>query len=287
MGLPTRSVDWLVRSSESQNGLSPVKLMLLAIWHYRHFILTSIRNDLRTRFARSKLGATWMILQPLAMCAIYALILGQVLGTRLPDTTNKYAYVVYLLAGLTGWTLFAELISRCLTIFVDNASLLKKMMFPRICLPLIVSGSSLLNNLFLLLAAVGIFIAIGNYPNWMWLWLPVLMGITALFGLALGLILGVLNVFVRDVAQVMNVVLQLWFWLTPIVYAINILSGHFALVLRLNPMYAICSSYQQVLLWGHPPHLKALSVIVVLSLILLVIGMGLFRRASPDMVDVL
>lgn len=264
-----------------------MKMLLLAIWHYRHFILTSIKNDLRTRFARSRLGAAWMILQPLAQGAIYALVLGRVLGTRLPNTSNPYAYAIYLLAGLAGWTLFAEVITRCLTIFVDNGSLLKKMVFPRICLPLIVSGSSLLNNLFLLVATIGIFVAVGHYPTWMWLWLPVLMAIALLFGLALGLILGVLNVFVRDVAQVMNVVLQLWFWLTPIVYAINILPGHFFLVLRLNPMYAIVSSYQQVLLWGNPPHFKTLGAIVVVSLVLLALGMGLFRRASPDMVDVL
>jgi homopolymeric O-antigen transport system permease protein len=264
-----------------------MKIMLQAIWHYRHFILTSIRNDLRTRFARSKLGAAWAILQPLAQGAIYALVLGRILGSHLQGTNNRYAYVIYLLSGLLGWTLFAELITRCLTIFVDNASLLKKMVFPRICLPLIVAGSCLLNNLFLLAATFIIFLLVGNFPGWMWLWLPVLIAITLLFGLALGLILGVLNVFVRDVAQVMNVVMQLWFWLTPIVYAINILSGHFALVLRLNPMYAICSSYQQVLLWGHLPHLKTLGAIVVLSLVLLAIGMSLFRRASPDMVDVL
>lgn len=264
-----------------------MKIMLLAIWHYRHFILTSIRNDLRTRFARSKLGATWMILQPLAQGAIYAVVLARVLGSKLPGINNQYAYVIYLLAGLVGWTLFAEMITRCLTIFVDNTSLLKKMVFPRICLPLIVAGSCLLNNLFLLVATLLIFALVGHFPAWMWLWLPILTVITLMFGLALGLILGVLNVFVRDVAQVMNVVLQLWFWLTPIVYFINILPGHFALVLRLNPMYAICSSYQQVLLWGHLPHLRTLGVIVVVSLVLLAAGMFLFRRASPDMVDVL
>jgi len=264
-----------------------MKLMLLAIWQYRHFILTSIRNDLRTRFARSRLGAIWMILQPLAQGAIYALVLARVLGSKLPGTTNRYAYVIYLLAGLAAWSLFAEVITRCLTIFVDNASLLKKMMFPRICLPLIVSGSCLLNNLFLLLATIGIFIVIGNEPGWMWLWLPVLIGITLVFALALGLILGVLNVFVRDVAQVMNVVMQLWFWLTPIVYVVNILPGTFATVLRLNPMYAITSSYQQVLLWGNPPHVKSLSVIFLASVVMLGLAMGLFRRASPDMVDVL
>jgi len=264
-----------------------MKMMLLAIWRYRHFILTSVKNDLRTRFARSRLGATWMILQPLAQGAIYALVLARVLGSRLPGTHNKYAYVIYLLAGLVGWNLFSEVITRCLTIFVDNASLMKKMVFPRICLPLIVSGSCLLNNLFLLVATAAIFVLIGNEPGWMWLWLPVLIAITLLFALGLGLILGVLNVFIRDVAQVMNVVMQLWFWLTPIVYAVNILPGSFANILRLNPMYAICSSYQQVLLWGHPPNFKTLGVIFILSLVLLGVAMSLFRRASPDMVDVL
>ncbi|TAN08196.1 MAG: ABC transporter permease [Rhodanobacteraceae bacterium] len=262
--------------------------MLNAVWRYRHFILTSIKNDLRTRFARSRLGATWMILQALFQGAIYALVLGRVLGSKLPNTSNTYAYVIYLLAGLLGWTLFAELVNRCLTIFVDNASLLKKMVFPRICLPLIVSGSCLLNNVFLLVATIAIFVLVGNEPAWMWLWLLMLTGITVLFGLALGLILGILNVFIRDIAQVMNVIMQLWFWLTPIVYPISTLQGHhFAVLLRLNPMYAICSSYQQVLLWGQPPHFKTLAAIFVLSLVLLAIGMSLFRRAAPDMVDVL
>lgn len=264
-----------------------MKLMLLAVWHYRHFILTSIRNDLRVRFARSRLGAIWGILQPLAQGGIYAIVFTRVLGAKLPDAPNKFAYAIYLLAGLAGWTLFSEVVTRCLTIFVDNGSLLKKMVFPRICLPLIVTGSSLQNNLLLLAATMGIFIAVGDYPGWVWLWVPMLTAVTVLFGLALGLILGVLNVFVRDVAQVMNIVLQLWFWLTPIVYAVNILPGHFALVLRLNPMYAICSSYQQVFVWGQPPHFKTLGAIVVLSLVLLAIGMSLFRRASSDMVDVL
>lgn len=264
-----------------------MKLMLLAIWHYRHFILTSIRNDFRTRFARSKLGTTWTLLQPLALAAIYALVLGRVLAVQLPDTHKKYAYVIYLLGGLLGWNLFTELITRCLTIFVDNASLLKKMVFPRICLPLIVSGSCVVNNIVLLIATIIIFLLIGNYPGWLWLYLFMLMGITWLFGLALGVILGVLNVFVRDVAQVMNVVLQLWFWMTPIVYAIHTLPPAFAPILRFNPMFAIVSSYQQVLLWDNPPHFKTLGAIVVLSLILLALGMSLFRRAAPDMVDVL
>lgn len=264
-----------------------MKMLLLAIWHYRHFILTSVRNDLRTRFARSRLGATWMIVQPLAQGAIYALVLARVLGSRLPGVTNRYAYVIYLLAGLLGWTLFSETVTRCLTIFVDNAGLMKKMVFPRICLPLIVSGSALLNNAFLLVATVLIFVVVGHEPAWMWLWLVALTGVTVLFALGLGLILGILNVFIRDVAQVMTVAMQLWFWLTPIVYYVGILPNGFAQLLRLNPMYALCSSYQQVLLWGQPPHYRSVAAVLVLSVVMLGVAMSLFRRAAPDMVDVL
>ena len=261
--------------------------MLNAIWQYRHFILSSIRNDLRTRFARSRLGAAWMILQPLAQGAIYALVLARVLGSRLPGTTSKYAYVIYLLAGLLAWSLFTEVITRCLTIFVDNASLLKKIVFPRICLPLIVSGSCLLNNLFLIATTLVIYVLVGNYPTVYWLWLPMLTLITLAFSLGLGLLLGVFNVFVRDVAQVMTVVLQLWFWVTPIVYSVNIVPGGFGKTLEYNPLYAIVSAYQQVLLWNHTPNLKSLGAVVVLAVVMLVFSLALFRRASPDMVDVL
>lgn len=264
-----------------------MNLLLPALWRYRHFIVTSVRNDLRTRFARSRLGATWMIVQPLAQGAIYALVLSRVLGSRLPGVDNRYAYVIYLLSGLLGWTLFADTLTRCLTVFVDRAVLMQKMAFPRACLPLIVAGSTLVNNAFLLLATALIFIAMGHPPEWMWLWLVPLTGVTLLFALGLGLILGILNVFVRDVAQVMGVVLQLWFWVTPVVYYVGILPGGFASLLRFNPLYALCASYQQVLLWGRPPHWHSVTAVGVLAVLLLAAALGLFRRAAPDMADVL
>ena len=101
-----------------------MKLMLLAIWQYRHFILTSIRNDLRTRFARSKLGATWMILQPLAQVLIYSLVLSRIMVAKLPGIDSPYAYSIYLLAGMQAWSLFSEVVTRSLTVFVENGSML-------------------------------------------------------------------------------------------------------------------------------------------------------------------
>ncbi|WP_199100154.1 ABC transporter permease [Dyella sp. ASV21] len=261
--------------------------MLAAIWRYRFFIFSSVRNDFRARFARSSLGAIWMILQPLAQVAIYALVLSRVLGSRLPGTDNKYAYVIYLTSGILAWSLFVELLSRCLTIFVDNGNLLKKVVFPRICLPLILAGSALINNLLLLIATLGVFLLVGHSVGPTALWLLVLVPLTLAFALGLGLILGTLNVFVRDVAQVMNVVLQLWFWLTPVVYMPTIVPEEFKYALSANPMYWIVSSYQNVLLFHTAPDMEHLGLTAVISLGLLAVALLLFRRSSAEMVDVL
>ena len=264
-----------------------MKEMFLAIWHYRHFILSSIKNDLRSRFARSKLGALWMVLQPLAQVAIYALVLSRIMAAKLPGIDNRYAYVIYLMAGMIAWSLFAEVVTRSLTMFVDSGNLMKKMAFPRVCLPIIIGGSSLVNNLLLLVTAIGVFLLIGHPPTLAMLWLPLLIGINLAFGLGIGLILGVLNVFVRDVSQVMMVVLQLLFWLTPIVYMPSIIPERLRAVLEFNPMMHMAVAFQNVMLYGRAPGFDGLAVLAVASAALLLFALFLFRRAAPEMVDVL
>ncbi|KZC16314.1 ABC transporter [Rhodanobacter sp. FW510-R12] len=264
-----------------------MKEIFAAIWSYRHFIVSSIKNDLRSRFARSKLGALWMILQPLAQVAIYALVLSRIMAAKLPGIDNRYAYVIYLMAGMIAWSLFAEVVTRSLTIFVDNGNLMKKMAFPRVCLPIIIAGSSLVNNLLLLVTAVGVFVLIGHSPSMAMLWLPLLIGINLAFALGLGLILGVLNVFVRDVAQFMMVVLQLLFWLTPIVYMPSIIPDRLRALLEFNPMAHMVIAFQDVLLYGRAPSITGLAVIAATATVLLLFSLILFRRSAPEMVDVL
>ena len=264
-----------------------MKEILAAIWSYRHFIVSSIRNDLRSRFARSKLGALWMVLQPLAQVAIYALVLSRIMAAKLPGIDNRYAYVIYLMAGMIAWSLFAEVVTRSLTVFVDSGNLMKKMAFPRVCLPIIIGGSSLVNNLLLLATSIGVFLLIGHPPTLAMLWLPLLIGVNLAFGLGLGLILGVLNVFVRDVAQVMTVVLQLLFWLTPVVYMPSIIPERLRVILEFNPMLHMVVAFQNVMLYGRAPGLNGLIVMAVASAVLLLFALFLFRRAAPEMVDVL
>lgn len=261
--------------------------MLSAAWRYRHFIASSIRNDFRARFVRSTLGGAWMFLHPLAQVLMFALVLSAVLSAKLPGIENRFAYAIYLTAGILAWSLFAEVLSRCLTIFIDSGNLMKKMVFPRICLPLIVTGSALVNSVLLLISILVIFAVLGHVPGLDALWLPVLFGITVALGLGIGLVLGVLNVFMRDVGQVVPVILQFAFWFTPIVYMPNIIPESYRGWLALNPMYHVVTGYQNVLVFNRPPEWAGLGVVGLISLALLGLALILFRKASAEMVDVL
>ncbi|WP_310441884.1 ABC transporter permease [Sulfurimonas sp.] len=258
-----------------------------AIWAYKFFILNSIKTEFKTRFARSKLGGFWMILHPVAQVAIYALVLSAVLSAKLPGINNQYAYAIYLMAGTLAWSIFSEVISKSLTVFVDNGNLLKKMAFPKITLPVIILGSSLVSNILLFLAILVVFGLLGHLPNTQILWLPALMILLLALSVGLGLILGVINVFVRDIGQITPILLQFWFWLTPIVYTIDMLPQHYKIFFMLNPMTSIVQAYQSILVYGTSPNFYSLLYPIFLSIFLLFLALFIFIKANEEMADVL
>jgi lipopolysaccharide transport system permease protein len=259
--------------------------MLAGAWRYRYFISSSITTELRIKFVRSRLGGLWMILNPLAQVLIFAFVLSAVMSAKLPGINNRFAYAIYLMAGTLGWSLFAEIINRCLTLFIDSGNILKKLAFPKIALPLIVTGSALVNNLLLFLAILLIFGVLGHIPGPALLWLPLLTAITVALALGLGLALGVLNVFMRDIGQVVPVALQFLYWFTPIVYMANIIPAQYRGWLALNPLIPIIGGYQDVLLYGRAPDAAGLVRSCLVAAVMLVMALVLFRKASPEMVD--
>ncbi|WP_066093669.1 ABC transporter permease [Xanthomonas massiliensis] len=261
--------------------------MLTAIWTYRFFILSSIRNELRLRFVRSKLGGLWMIIHPLAQVLIFSLILSEILSAKLPGIDNKYAYALYLMSGTIAWNLFNDVITRFVTLFVDNAGLMKKMAFPRICLPVISAGYVLVNNLLLIAAVFLVFALLGHMPGIQVLWLPLLVAVNLLFACSIGLLLATLNVFIRDTGQVVPVVMQALFWLTPVVYMLSILPERLQHYFKLNPLYPLVTGYQNVLVFNTPPPLSSLADLCVVSLLIMSFALFLFRKAVVEMVDVL
>lgn len=261
--------------------------MLDVPWRYRHFILTSIRGELKVRIARSYVGAGWFILQPMAQALIFALVLSEVLGARFPQNENKAAYAIYVLAGMAAWSFFSEILNRCLSIFVEYSSSIKKIAFPRLCLPLIVLGSAFVNHGMVLVASMILFCLLGHYPGWAWLALPLGAVLIAAVAFGIGMIAGVFNVFSRDVAQVFAILLQIWFWLTPIAYPPGTLPAQFAWIAEANPMVPIVAVYQRALLYYEWPDLPSLMLPGLFAISLLVFAVVLFRRASPDLVDAL
>lgn len=262
--------------------------MLRSLWKYRHFIISSIKNELTSRFARSKLGGVWMIINPLSQVAIYALILSNVLSAKLPGIESQYAYAIYLMAGLLAWTLFSEIISRCLNLFIDQGNLMKKMSFPRITLPAILVGSCLLNNILLFATMLAVFALLGHQFSFTMLWLVPLTIIVMALALGIGLILGILNVFLRDIGQITPIILQILFWFTPIVYPVSIIPENYHYLLKLNLMSSITSAYQQILVYNTSPVLDTgLITLTAVAFLVMLLSLVIFRRASAEMVDVL
>lgn len=260
--------------------------LLKAFWRYRGFVMSSVSNEYRSRLTRSRFGTAWIVLQPLAMVLIFSTVLSEVLAAKLEGIDNKYAYAVYLMSGILCWSLFAEIVQRCVTVFIDNASLLKKIQFPRICLPMISIGAALVGNLALLAVMLVILPFLGFTPSWHLLWLPVLMGLTIALAAGIGLLLGTLNVFARDIGQVVMVLMQFWFWVTPIVYPVTIVPEAFKATLALNPVVPLVVAYHDVFVYGSAPSV-ALWPVAVTSVVLLMLSLFVFRRASAEMVDVL
>ncbi len=263
----------------------PGAMLVRAVWQYRGFVWGMVRREFRARYLESLLGSAWAVLNPAAMIAIYTVIFSQVMHARLPGLDDTFAYSIYLCAGLLPWAYFTELVTRSLTVFLEHAGLLKKVSFPRISLPVIVLLSSTINfgiifGLFLLVLAV-----VGRFPGWPILALIPLLGLQQAFALGLGMLLGVLNAFFRDVAQFVGVGLQFWFWLTPIVYSAALLPDWARAALAWNPMAQLIGAYQQILLNGAAPPWSALRLHVAGAALVLGLAFVAFDRLSADMVD--
>ena len=259
--------------------------MFRALWAYRGFILGSVKREFQSKYRNSLLGAVWSVLNPLAMIVVYTLIFSQIMRAKLPGVDSSFAYSIYLCAGVLTWGLLAEITGRAQNIFLENANLLKKLSFPRLCLPVTVVASAGLNFAIVFALFTVFLIVSGNFPGWPYLALFPVLAIQTAFAIGLGISLGVLNVFFRDVGQFFGIFLQFWFWLTPIVYPVSILPERFQSLMSFNPMAALTAAYQTILVTAQWPNWQTLWPVTMLALLLCVLGFHLFRKHAGELVD--
>jgi len=274
---PSVSLPWI-----------PVE-MLRGAWRYRGFVLGSVKREFQAKYSNTVLGAFWSLLGPLAMILVYTVIFAEVMHTRLPGTGTganaRFAYSIYLCAGILAWNLFAEIVGHAQGMFIEHASLIKKISFPRVCLPMIVVLNALAGFAIIFGLFTAFLLLAGAFPGWVFLAIVPLLLLLVLLAAGIGMIAGVLNVFFRDVGQFVTIAMQFWFWLTPVVYPAAILPPEARPLLDWNPMARVIKSFQDVLLGGVAPDWRALAPVLLLALLLCMAGARLFRRRAGDMVD--
>lgn len=257
------------------------------VWRYRHFIKSSIKAEFKGQFATSKLGLAWLIIHPLAQAGILALVLSQILGARLSGIDSDYAYAIYLLSGILAWNLFSETSNNAISMFRARANLIKKVSFPKICIPIIVVGGALTNHLLFLVIVIALIWLLGIAPSIYVILIPLLFCLTIGLAMGIGLILAIFDTFNRDVGNAWAIFSQFLFWLTPIVYSPDILPAFLKEWIILNPMYSLVSSYQNILAFNQFPELQPLLILSMLVFMLLAFGLFLFSRSYKDIIDAL
>lgn len=241
--------------------MNPVKVMAHFIKvNYESRVLVSdlIKRDFKVRYLGSAMGSYWNFIHPLAMIAIYTIIFSYIMRIRLGgESTSPFEFTIYLCSGLLPWTAFQEMVLRGSSQFHENANFIKKIAFPKEVIQSITTGSSALTFLISLGFYLLLLLVSGHGLGPSALLIPVLILSQLLFASGLGMTLGVFNVFLRDVQQVMNILFQIWFWLTPIVYDIQRIPELYQKFFYLNPFYYFSRSYQEILVWKNwpQPHL--------------------------------
>ena len=259
--------------------------LLEPLWAFRGFILGSVKREFQFKYRNSMLGIAWTIINPLAMIIIYTVIFSKIMHAKLPGVDSTFAYSIYLCAGVLTWGLFAEIVSRAQNTFIEHANLLKKLSFPRICLPVIVVATALL-NFSIVFGLFSIFLLIsGTFPGIVYLALLPVLAILIAFAIGLGISLGVLNVFFRDVGQLFGLVIQFWFWGTPIVYPISILPESVRFLMGFNPMASLIVAFQDILVAGRWPAWQSLLPVTIIAIVMCAFGMRLFRKHAGELVD--
>lgn len=255
------------------------------VWAYRGFILGSVKREFQAKYQNSLLGAAWNVLNPLAMIIVYTVIFSQIMRAKLPGVDTSFGYGIYLCAGLLVWGYFSEVVLRTQNVFIENANLLKKINFPRLSLVIIIILSASLNFSIVFGLFTAFLIVSGNFPGIVYIAIFPVLALMILFAVGLGLVIGILNVFFRDVGQFFGILLQFWFWLTPIVYPIEIIPASIQGLLAYNPMASIIQASQGIMVWSKWPSLSSFIWIAILVLLFSVMAMRLFRKHAGEIVD--
>ncbi len=246
-----------------------------------------IVKDIKTRYTGSLFGPLWLAFVPLYQIMLYTFIFSFILKVRFEEGAGTFSFVVYLLAGLIPWIFFSESTSRGITTFIENAHLIKKIKFPsEICILSVIGSSAITFTIYMFFYIIMLLVnGSFNIKTLPFFTIPLLMEVMIITGLSLGL--GSLAVFFRDIVQGLGMVLNLLFFLTPIVYPSEIIPAGLKWVFSINPFYYIVEIYRDILIRGDMPTLEVFYYPGIFSLFIFIAGYYLFNKTEEAFKDTL
>ncbi len=247
---------------------------LRALVAYRGLLRGLVQRDLTVKYKGSLLGVAWSLLHPLVMVAVYTVAFRYIV--RVPIER----FPLFLLSGLLPWMFFAAALSAATGSVADNGTLVRKVAFPRVVLPLAAVVSALVQFVLMYTVLVPTALVMGAGVSAAWVALVPVVLLQTAFTAGLGLLLATAYVFVRDARHLLDVALQVWFWLTPIVYASSMAPAGLRPWLRLNPMLHFVTAYQDVVTQGTMPSLPTFALLTTLAAASLAAGWLIFGRAQ-------
>lgn len=262
-------------------GLLDLWMCLTEFWQRRSLLWHMTVRHLRGQYKQSVLGYAWAFVNPLSQMLILSFVFSVIL--RIPS--QDVPYPLFLLVGLVPWIFFSSTVSSATDSVVGAASLVTKVYFPREVLPTAAMLTKLVDLGFGILILIGLMVYFGHPPEWTAVWLPVLFFIHMLFMLGLAFPLAALNVYFHDVRFLVGVVLLMWFYMTPVIYPVELVPDRYRILFDLNPNSLFINAYRRVLLEGIGPGLDRVFLGTVIALLTFLIGYYLFKRMESGFAD--
>ena len=242
------------------------------LYAYRQFLLTTVRKDFRGKYKKSFLGVLWSFINPLLQLFVYALVFPFIMRVQ------EENYIMFLFVALVPWNFFITSVTQCTNSIIVNSGIIKKVYFPREILPISIVTSGVINFLIscIIIAAALIISGIGFSPCIALL--PLILIIQYIVTLAIGFVLSAITVYLRDLEYLINLLLMLWMYLTPVLYPITIIPENFRKYFYINPMTQVISAYRDILYYQKMPDMQGLMLLFGISLVLIVPCYMLFKK---------
>jgi lipopolysaccharide transport system permease protein len=258
--------------------------VIINLYRHRTYIWRTAIADVRTRYAGSGLGPFWNILQPLALIIIFTLVFSTIMQR---ESAMGVHYTVYLCSALLPWIAFGECLTRGTNSFVANAIYLRKLPIPEqvFIAQTAVATSISLSISFTLLIALSMIL--GHMPSWHWLLLPLPLGLFIALAFGIGMILGTLNAFIRDIGQMIPIIVQIGFWSYPIVYVEAFLPATVQKLLPYNPIYPYLHSIRDLFIERTIPTPFMWGMMLFWTMMAGLLGYLVLRRLRPELRDVI